>query len=106
MAMQKSYLLASELPWEFAFNKENPSGGYWSVPHRWGAEWPLGDEGIPTPGSIAAAAERERLRAEKEAEQARARAAQTDDLKPADAPAGEPPVSPPPTGTATPAPQT
>jgi hypothetical protein len=75
MAMQKSFSLAGELPWEFAFlQKDNPSGGYWSPEHRWGNEWPLGDEGIPTPGSIAAAAERERLRAEKEAERERLRA--------------------------------
>jgi hypothetical protein len=68
MAMQKSFSLAGDLPWEFALRqKDNPSGGYWSPPHRWGPEWPLGDEGIPTPGSIAAAAERERIRAEQEA---------------------------------------
>ena len=68
LAMQKSFLLSGDLPWEFAYrDKENPSGGYWSQEHRWGPEWPLGDEGIPTPGSIAAAAERERIRAEQEA---------------------------------------
>ena len=72
IAMQKAYLLASELPWEFAYRtKDNPSTGYWSEPHRWGAEWPLGEEGIPTPGSIATVAERERLRAEREAERRR-----------------------------------
>lgn len=66
IAMQKSYLLAGEEPWEFAYrNKESPSGGYWSAPHRWGPEWPLGQEGIPTAGSLAATAERERLAAEK-----------------------------------------
>jgi hypothetical protein len=33
LAMQKSFLLAGELPWEFAFReRENPSGGYWSRP--------------------------------------------------------------------------
>jgi len=59
LAMQKSFALAGTLPWEFAFQeKNNPSGGYWSKQHRWGPEWPLGDEGIPTPASIAAAAER------------------------------------------------
>ena len=68
MAMQKSFTLAGELPWEFAFrDKDNPTTGYWSAPHRWGPEWPLGDEGIATTGSIAAAAERERIRAEREA---------------------------------------
>lgn len=68
IAMQKSFALSGELPWEFAFReKDNPSGGYWSAAHRWGDEWPLGDEGIATPGSIAAAAERERVRAEQEA---------------------------------------
>lgn len=68
MAAQKSFMLSSTLPWEFVFKeKNNPSGGYWSAPHRWGPEWPLGDEGIPTPGSIAMAAERERIRAEEEA---------------------------------------
>ncbi len=68
MAMQKRYSLASDLPWEFAYReKDNPNLGYWSAAHRWGKEWPLGDEGIPTPGSIAAATERERLRAEQAA---------------------------------------
>ena len=68
MAMQKAFTLSGELPWEFAYRlKNNPSGGYWSDPHRWGPEWPLGDEGLATPGSIAAAAERERIRAEKAA---------------------------------------
>ena len=68
LAMQKAFRLAGDLPWEFA-NRErnNPSGGYWSHEHRWGPEWPLGEEGIPTPGSIAAVAERERIRAEQEA---------------------------------------
>jgi hypothetical protein len=68
LAMQKSFSLAGDLPWEFAFKERaNPSGGYWSAPHRWGPEWPLGDEGIPTPGSIAAAEEREKAKAQKEA---------------------------------------
>lgn len=68
IAMQKAFSLSGELPWEFAYlQKASPSDGYWSIPHRWGPEWPLGDEGIPTPGSIAAAAERERLAAEKAA---------------------------------------
>ena len=68
LALQKSFSLAGELPWEFAFrDKDNPTTGYWSAPHRWGSEWPLGDEGIATSGSIAAAAERERIRAEQEA---------------------------------------
>lgn len=65
LAMQKSFSLAGDLPWDFAYlEKDNPTGGYWSPPHLWGSEWPLGDDGIPTPGSIAAAAERERIRAE------------------------------------------
>jgi hypothetical protein len=68
MAMQKSFTLSGELPWQFAYKeKDNPSGGYWSTPHRWGPEWPLGEEGIPTPGSIAAASERERIKAEQAA---------------------------------------
>ena len=68
MAMQKAFSLSGDLPWDFAYRmKDNPSGGYWSDPHRWGPEWPLGDEGLATPGSIAAAAERERIRAEKAA---------------------------------------
>jgi len=68
LAMQKSFSLAGDLPWEFAFRERaNPSGGYWSAPHRWGPEWPLGDEGIPTPGSIAAGQEREKAKAQKEA---------------------------------------
>lgn len=68
IAMQKAFTLSGDLPWEFVYrDKENPSGGYWSTPHRWGPDWPLGDEGVPTPGSIAAAKERDRLRAEKEA---------------------------------------
>jgi len=67
LAMQKAYLLASELPWEFAFReKASPSGGYWSEPHRWGSEWPLGQEGIPTPGSIADAEAKARAEAEKQ----------------------------------------
>lgn len=71
LAMQKSFSLAGDLPWEFIFrDKENPSGGYWSAPHRWGPEWPLGNEGIPTPGSIAAAVEEKRQQAEKDAEAA------------------------------------
>ncbi len=74
LAMQKSYAVSGDLPWDFAFrNRESPSGGYWSAPHRWGDQWPLGDEGIPTPGSMAAAAERERIRAEQEAERERIR---------------------------------
>lgn len=65
IAMQKSYLLAGDLPWEFVYrDKDNPSGGYWSSAHRWGPEWPLGDEGISTAGSRTAAAERERLNAQ------------------------------------------
>ena len=86
IAMQKSYLLASDLPWEFAYRTKNsPTTGYWSEPHRWGPEWPLGEEGVPTPGSIAAAAERERLRAEKEAERQRQK-----ESPPSTQPAGEP----------------
>ena len=76
MAAQKSFSLSGEIPWEFAYRqKTNPSGGYWSAPHRWGSEWPLGDEGIPTRGSIAAAAERVRIRAEREAAAMAAQAA-------------------------------
>ncbi len=68
LAMQKAFSLSGDLPWEFANReKDNPTGGYWSPQHRWGPEWPLGDDGIETPGSIAASAERERVRAEKEA---------------------------------------
>ena len=68
IAMQKAFTLSGQLPWEFAFREmENPSGGYWSAAHRWGSEWPLGEEGIPTPGSIAIAAERARARVEREA---------------------------------------
>jgi hypothetical protein len=69
IAMKKSFALAGELPWEFAFKEmNNPSGGYWSQAHRWGSDWPLGDGGIPTAGSIAAAVERERIRLDREAE--------------------------------------
>jgi hypothetical protein len=65
LAMQKSFSLAGQLPWEFVYReKDNPSGGYWSAPHRWGPEWPLGEEGVSTPGSIAAAAERNRIEKE------------------------------------------
>jgi hypothetical protein len=75
LAAQKAFLLSGDLPWEFAYReKDNPTGGYWSPEHRWGPEWPLGDDGIPTPGSLAAAAERERLRAEKAAALAAAKA--------------------------------
>lgn len=74
IAMQKTFLLASDLPWEFAYReKDNPTLGYWGPQHVWGPEWPLGQDGIPTPGSIAEAAERERLRAEQEAERERLR---------------------------------
>lgn len=74
LAMQKAFSISGQLPWEFVYReKDNPSGGYWSAPHRWGPEWPLGEEGIATPGSLAAVAERERLKAEQEAA---ARAAQ------------------------------
>ena len=73
LAMQKAFLLSGNLPWEFVYReKENPTGGYWSPEHRWGPNWPLGDDGIPTPGSIAAAAERERIRAEQAAAKAAA----------------------------------
>ena len=65
LAMQKAFSLVGDLPWEYVFREiGNPSGGYWSSAHRWGPEWPLGEEGIPTPGSIAAAAERQRIREE------------------------------------------
>ena len=73
LAAQKAFLLSGDLPWEFVFReKDNPTGGYWSSEHRWGPEWPLGDDGIPTPGSLAAAAERKRIQAEKEAQAAKA----------------------------------
>ncbi|HRT06710.1 MAG TPA: hypothetical protein P5204_13530, partial [Kiritimatiellia bacterium] len=72
LAAQKAFLLSGDLPWEFTYReKDNPTGGYWSPEHRTGPEWPLGDDGIPTPGSIAAAAERERIRAEKAAAEAK-----------------------------------
>ena len=97
LAAQKSMILAGDLPWEFAFReKDNPTGGYWSREHRWGPEWPLGEEGISTPGSIAAMAERERLRAEREAA-AKAAEAERKQVAP-DA------AVPPPAATPTPAP--
>jgi hypothetical protein len=87
IAMQKSYSLASELPWEFAFReRESPSGGYWSAPHRWGPEWPLGDEGIPTPKSIAAATEREQIKLQNEQEAERKRLEKKDLQTPAPTP--------------------
>ncbi len=90
MAMQKSFSLAGILPWEYAFNeKTSPSGGYWSDPHRWGSDWPLGDDGIPTKGSIAAAAERARLRMEQE-ELERLRREAQDQLQNAPPPAAAP----------------
>jgi hypothetical protein len=53
LAAQKAFLLSGELPWEFTYReKDNPTGGYWSSEHRTGPEWPLGDDGIPPPGSI------------------------------------------------------
>ena len=68
LAAQKAFQLSGDLPWEFAYReKDNPTGGYWSPEHRWGPDWPLGDDGIPTPGSLAAATERERIRVEREA---------------------------------------
>ena len=97
LAMQKSFALAGDLPWEFAFReKDNPTGGYWSREHRWGPEWPLGEEGIATPGSIAAAAERERLRAE---QAVAAQAAKDAAARESAVPAAVPPVA-----TPTPAP--
>ncbi len=94
MAAQKSFTLSGEIPWDFAFkHKDNPSGGYWSSPHRWGVEWPLGDEGIPTPGSIAAAAERVRLKEEATAAAAKAAA----ELKRMEKEASPPPAAPLPT---------
>lgn len=97
LAAQKSMILAGDLPWEFAFReKDNPTGGYWSREHRWGPEWPLGEEGISTPGSIAAAAERERLRAEREAA---AKAAEAERKQ-----AAPDAAVPPPAATPTPAP--
>lgn len=93
LAMQKSFSLASDLPWEFAYQaKDNPSGGYWSEEHHWGDQWPLGDEGVETPGSRAAKAERERLRAEQEA--ARQQAKESGET-------GQPPSSPAPAAPAT-----
>jgi hypothetical protein len=71
LSAQKAFALSDDLPWEYVYNdRDNPHGGYWSKEHQWGDDWPLGDAGIPTPGSIAAAAERERIRAEREAEKA------------------------------------
>ena len=97
LAAQKSMILAGDLPWEFAFReKDNPTGGYWSREHRWGPEWPLGEEGISTPGSIAATAERERLRAEREAA---AKAAEAERKQ-----AAPDAAVPPPAATPTPAP--
>lgn len=84
LALQKSFSLASELPWEFAYQaKDNPSGGYWGEEHRWGDQWPLGDEGVETPGSRTAKLEREQLRAEQEA----ARQAGRENTQPQSSPA-------------------
>lgn len=64
IAMQKSYHLLGDLPWEFTYrDKDSPSGGYWSHAHRWGPEWPFGEEGIPTPGSQLASQQREEEKA-------------------------------------------
>lgn len=88
LAAQKAFLLSGDLPWEFAYReKDNPTGGYWSPEHRWGPEWPLGDDGIPTPGSIAAAAERERILAEIAAASAAAKATAEQPPPPAGSPA-------------------
>lgn len=74
LAAQRAFAIAGELPWEFVYaQKDNDSGAYWSKEHLDGPEWPLGEEGLPTPGSIAAKAERERLAAEKAAEKERQR---------------------------------
>ena len=72
LAAQKAFELAGTLPWEFKFQERNETGAKWSDEHLWGRDWPLGDEGIPTPGSIAAAQERERLREEAEREKQKA----------------------------------
>ena len=59
LAAERAFALAGDMPWEFVYaEKDNPTGGYWSKGHVDGREWPLGDEGIATPGSIAAAAAR------------------------------------------------
>lgn len=97
LAMQKSFTLSGDLPWEFAYRaKDNPSGGYWSQEHRWGPEWPLGDEGVATPGSTAAAAERERIRAEQAAALKAAKEAAERESSPNNG-------APPPSATPTPA---
>ncbi|MBR6022440.1 MAG: hypothetical protein IK066_08490 [Kiritimatiellae bacterium] len=71
LAAQKAFALSQQLPWELRFEAREQGGGYWGKEHKWGPDWPLGDEGIPTPGSIAAAAERERARAAEEERKAK-----------------------------------
>lgn len=71
LAAQKAFELSGQLPWELQFEARDRGGAYWGKEHKWGADWPLGDEGIPTPGSIAAAEERERARAAEEERKAR-----------------------------------
>ena len=71
LAAQKAFELSGQMPWELRFDARERGGGYWGKEHKWGADWPLGDEGIPTPGSIAAARERERARAAEEEQKAK-----------------------------------
>ena len=95
LAAQRAFTLGGTLPWEYVYaDKDNPSAGYWSKEHVDGPEWPLGDDGIETPGSIAAKAERERIAAEKAAakkaaEEERLRQQQQQQQQPAAQPAPE-----------------
>ncbi len=73
LAMQRAFSLSGARPWEFVTaDLKNPYAGYWSRDHLDGPEWPLGDEGVATPGSIAAAAARKKAAEEAAAAKAAA----------------------------------
>lgn len=76
IAVQKAMRLDGTRPWEFAYNQSvEGKGRYWSADHLWGDNWPLGTEGVETPGSRAEREAREKAEAEAAAKKAAERAA-------------------------------
>lgn len=77
IASQKAMRLDGTRPWDFAYNQSvEGKGRYWSAEHLDGANWPLGTEGIETPGSRAEREAREKAEAEAVAKKAAEKAAQ------------------------------
>ncbi|MBQ7251152.1 MAG: hypothetical protein IJS32_00960 [Kiritimatiellae bacterium] len=65
IASQKAMRLNGTRPWDFAYNQAvEGKGRYWSAEHLDGANWPLGAEGVETPGSRAEREAREKAEAE------------------------------------------